>query len=350
MSDDASPSRPVRNLDSPANVQAGDDDLPVADEMAEQRDAGSPSASRQPRRRRSRSAKKRHPGLAKKLSFLSHLLKSLDTIVIAEISCLYYMECSLWRFLLRCAGEFTYLSPKDESFPIFMPVTFVQIWYILVSNLICLFCHLVFSPPVGPEYHRGYQHGGLIIDFIGQKPPTYRLYYCLADLMILALQCLMLAAHNERELLRAALKTFRPMLPVADEPDIVSRQDMDAEERGVAREQPTIGSAQDPSGIELQPLSRPREETFEGGDDTAPLLPEVSDGSSPTVPLSDVMASGNAVIGHFHVVESLLSASTGFERTAAHSLQTISYGATMAALQARRQSASARGPSPHPNR
>ena len=44
------------------------------------------------RRRRRKSRKKRNPGLVKKLEFVTHLLKSLDTLVFAELSALYYME------------------------------------------------------------------------------------------------------------------------------------------------------------------------------------------------------------------------------------------------------------------
>ncbi|PFH60062.1 hypothetical protein XA68_11511 [Ophiocordyceps unilateralis] len=353
MSDDAPPARSARNHDSPASARVGDHDFPLANEAAEARDTGSStrsrSVSRQRRRRRSRSTKKRHPGLAKKLSFLTHLLKSLDTVVIAELSGLYYMECSLFRFLIRSAGHFMYLTPKDEAFPIYMPATLMHVLFIFIPNIFCIISHLVSPLPVGPDYHRGYQHGGLIVDFVGQKPPAYRLYYCLTDLVILAIQCLMLAVHTERENLRAALQTFNPVLPVAEQPTTVSREELDAEERGVAINTSVIIS-DDSSGFELQPMRRSRDEAAQRSDDTAPLLPVASGGSSPVTPLSDVMASGNAIIGQYHVLQSLRSASMGLERTAAHSLQTISYGATMAALQARQRGASARAPSPHPNR
>jgi hypothetical protein len=44
------------------------------------------------RRRKKKSRKKRNPGLVKKLEFVTHLLKTLDTLVFAELSALYYME------------------------------------------------------------------------------------------------------------------------------------------------------------------------------------------------------------------------------------------------------------------
>lgn len=44
------------------------------------------------RRRKRKNRKKRNPGLVRKLEFVTHLLKSLDTLVFAELSALYYME------------------------------------------------------------------------------------------------------------------------------------------------------------------------------------------------------------------------------------------------------------------
>ncbi|RDA93141.1 hypothetical protein CP533_4090 [Ophiocordyceps camponoti-saundersi (nom. inval.)] len=292
-------------------------------------------ASRQRRRRRSRSSKKRHPGLAKKLAFLTNLLKTLDTVVVAELSGLYYMECSLFRLALRCVGHFMYLSPKDESFPIFMPATIVHVLFIFIPNIICIILHLFGTLPLGPDYNRGYQHGGTVIDFIGHTTPIYRSYYCLIDFIILFIQCLMLAVHTEREHLRAALKTFRPMLPAVEELTTISSEHLDAEEQVETRPTPAVVSHDD-ADIEMQLLT--------------PSLPDASAGNSPRVPLSDVMASGTAVIGDYDIFQSLLSASMGLERTAAHSLQTISYGATLAALRARRRGAAPRAPSPHPSR
>ncbi|PHH92257.1 hypothetical protein CDD83_8182 [Cordyceps sp. RAO-2017] len=340
MSHDPPP--PATARDQPASADATQDDTPAAaepldDHAASASASGSRSASRHHRKRKSK--KKRNPGLAKKLAFLTHLLKTLDLVVFAELSALYYMECSLFRFLVRAAGQYMYLTPKDESFPFLMPATRVHVLLIVVPNIICIMSHLFSALPVGPDFHRGYQHGGLIVDFIGQRPPAYRLYYLLADVIILAVQCLMLTIHTERENLRATLKTFRPIFPLVPETVAArSPEDLDAEERGVSRSPPEI-LRDEVDGIELQPLGRLRA-AGEGGQasqDSAPLLPDASSGVAPGTPLSDIMTSGNAILGEYHVLHSLLSATIGLERTAAHSLQTISYGATLAALQARRR-------------
>ena len=53
---------------------------------------GQGDSSTRNRRRRRKNRKKRNPGLKKKLEFVTHLLKCLDTLVFAELSALYYME------------------------------------------------------------------------------------------------------------------------------------------------------------------------------------------------------------------------------------------------------------------
>jgi hypothetical protein len=182
-------------------------------------------------------------------------------------------------------------------------------------------------------------HGGLVIDFIGQKPPTSRIYYLLADFAILAIQCLMLTVHTERERLRLTLKTFRPLIPDVAQEMGPTLEDLDAEERGVSRDMPGSLPVNETEDIELQPL-RPINEAEEGssqsGEPEPPARESPADEPTRTY-LSDVLSSGNAVIGEYHVLHSLRNAAMDLERTAAHSLRTISYGATMAAIEARRR-------------
>lgn len=92
MNDDASPS-------ASAPDELWDDDG-VAHSAQPQHDASptqqpGPRARSAPPQRRPipKKDKKKHcPGLKKKLVFLTHLLKSLDLVVFAELSALYYME------------------------------------------------------------------------------------------------------------------------------------------------------------------------------------------------------------------------------------------------------------------
>lgn len=101
MSDDASPSSAARTHDRSQPIVNSNgvtwDEAPTTDHniSSQQR-----SRSRTRRRRRRKSRRRRNPGLAKKLEFVTHLLRSLDTLVFAELSALYYMEyASSWERL-----------------------------------------------------------------------------------------------------------------------------------------------------------------------------------------------------------------------------------------------------------
>ncbi|EFY88647.1 hypothetical protein MAC_05265 [Metarhizium acridum CQMa 102] len=346
--------------DADADADAdGDADADVDGDV----DGNGGPQSRSRRRRRRKTKKDRNPGLAKKLSFVTHLLKTLDLLAFAELSGLYYMECSMFRFLLRAIGQYMYLTPKDEAFPFLMPASRVHVLLVVVPNFICIFLHLFTSLPRGPDFHRGYQHGGLVIDFVGQRPPTYRLYYLLADFAILAIQCLMLTVHTQREQLRVMLRTFRPILPeIAEdlEAAVRSLQDLDAEERGVLLHTPSGTAAaaaattnvDSGGGIEMREangLHQAGEASEQTGEAETLLRESTSEGSS-RAQLADIMNSGNAVVGEYYIVQSVLSAAGDLERSAAHSLRSIGYGATLATLQARRRAVIAQSAAIRPNR
>jgi len=280
--------------------------------------------------------KKRNEGLRKKLDFITDLLKGLDTLVFAELSALYYMECSFFRLLIRGAAQLMYLSPKDETIPFHMPASRLHVVLLLLPNIWCTLVHAFSAVPQAKEYHRGYMHGGMVIDFVGQKPPAYRAYYLLADLLLLLLQFFMLAVHTEREKLRVLLKTFGPL---ASEATLASTtttttartiEELDAEERGMPAMDTGQGDATD--DIELQPLPRSshdlrRTDTGDSNQDV-----ETSRGRT-----ADILDSGNATIGEYHIIQCIKVAATETERTTAQSLQSIGYRATLAAIDARRR-------------
>jgi hypothetical protein len=235
-----------------------------------------------------------------------------------------------------------YLTPKEESFALLMPATHLHVFMIVVPNLLCIALHLFASLPTGPDYHRGYQHGGMIIDFIGQMPAAHRLYYLLADLFILFIQSLMLSIHNQREGLRVALKTFRPLVsdrilePIAGR----SPEDLDAEERGVSRDVPSM-MANETDEIELRQLDRPgdgegAEERYEQSGAAARDNPN---DEPPRTHLSDIMSSGNAVLNEYHIIHTMKTAVLKTGGSTALSLQSIGYRATMARIQTRRRGA-----------
>ncbi|KAK0628419.1 hypothetical protein B0T17DRAFT_470150, partial [Bombardia bombarda] len=283
---------------------------------------------------------KRKDGLNKKLQFVNHLQKSLDMVVIAYICTLYYMECSFLRLLLRFLPHFIFISPKDTN--LLLPAHRPHVFAIFVPNLLCMILHIVLPPPQGSEATRGYLHGGVIIDFIGQKPPTSRFSFWCLDLVILAVQCLMLAVHLEREKLRkVALPSLQsvsvPVLAaaaaVAGDGQVLgtlpeTTQDHDAEERGVMRDEAYAADG-DENGdrTETQPLMTEEREGrhYDRGG-------SAGGGYAPAgVDMLDIMRSGNAMLSNFHVVHAVRTVGNDYQSAAAYSLQGLGYTATLAA-------------------
>jgi len=185
---------------------------------------------------------------------------------------------------------------------------------------------------------RGYLHGGIIIDLIGQKGPTSKIHLVLLDLLVLVLQCFMLAVHLERERLAAALAAFLKPRTNAGLPraGAMASQNHDSEERGVMRDGVT-----DNGDIELQPMSSridgPSTRSNGGGttedEEHARLIGGSShhDESQEDDNPLDLFWSGTAVVADFHVVDTLRNqwydpGNVG----AASALQTAGYSAELA--------------------
>lgn len=134
--------------------------------------------------------------------------------------------------MLRSLVQFVLLTPK--------PPTFVQppdqqpfVGAVLGANILCIALHLWFVPASGTEATRGYLHGGLAMDFIGQKGPASRITLVLFDLLVMALQFVHLTAHITRKRLKdsAAAAAAPPTRQTPAPPS--TGQDLDSEERGV---------------------------------------------------------------------------------------------------------------------
>jgi hypothetical protein len=176
-------------------------------------------------------------------------------------------------------------------------------------------------------------HGGIIIDFIGQKAPTSRVSLLLIDSVILAIQCLMLAVHQEREGLRKLVYPATRSVAVPGGGNILgvaAGQDHDAEERGVLRDATgTAAPTEETDEIEMRTL------TGDGQESTRLL--EGSSIRRADVDLPGILRSGNAVLADFHVVHTIRTVGNDYERAAAYSLQTIGYTAALAARAAERR-------------
>jgi hypothetical protein len=133
--------------------------------------------------------------------------------------------------MLRALTQFVLLTPK--------PPTFVQppdqqpfVGAVMGTNLICIALHIWLTPASGTEATRGYLHGGLAMDFIGQQGPANRFVLFLFDLLVMALQFVHLTAHISRKRLKDDAAAAAPRATPAVPPPSAG-QDLDSEERGV---------------------------------------------------------------------------------------------------------------------
>lgn len=160
-------------------------------------------------------------------------------------------SCSLFRFLLRAFVEWFYFTPKPKMFPD-PPKNRPYLGAILASNIICIFLHFVSPRPEAGEAARGYLHGGLLIDFVGQEGPISKSRLLFLDFLTLTLQMLVLTAFIERQSLKSSMTgptASRDTATGTDADTSAQGQDHDSEERGILRSDPSAFEE-----IELQPL------------------------------------------------------------------------------------------------
>lgn len=184
------------------------------------------------------------------------------------------------------------------------------------------------------------------MDFIGQKAPSSRFSLLLLDFVILGIQCVMLAVHQESEKL---WKVVRPRTatsavptgesaPAAASTITPTTQDHDAEERGESRD--LAQGPDDSDEIELQPLVGSNGPGAGTGQSAGTADQRGTRRTSRTVSsdqLMETLVSGNAVLADFHVINSIRMASNDYQSAAAYSLQSLGYTATLAALAAERR-------------
>ncbi|KAL1985273.1 hypothetical protein VTN96DRAFT_8072 [Rasamsonia emersonii] len=180
-----------------------------------------------------RSGLRRKAQTAAKIAFIDRLLRDLDIVIYCELSALYYMDCSLILFVTRAIVQLIFFTPKAPPFDPTRNQPFIGA--IFSSNLFCMLLHLLFVHPDAGEETRGYLHGGLFIDFIGQKAPVPRLRLLMFDVLVMVLHLIMLGLIVERVKTNSA-NTSTPSTTTRQR----SRQDLDAEERGVRRDEPRV--------------------------------------------------------------------------------------------------------------
>lgn len=105
---------------------------------------------------------------------------------------------------------------------------------ILLVNVLCILLHALRSPPTSLNgQDRGYLHGGLVLDFIGQKGPSSRAVMVGLDLLVMGLQVVCCAGVGVRKRVREMVERGEAV----DRPGAgrSSGQRVEDEERGVRR-------------------------------------------------------------------------------------------------------------------
>lgn len=170
---------------------------------------------------------------------LKSLLEALDSLCFIEIAICYYSDNSLFLLCARSFVQVLIVQARSELLAASAPLVPVTV----VSALSLAF-HLLHSRPEATSRSaRGYLHGGLIIVFEGQLGPISKWSLILQDLIISALQVLILCISYEWQVLGSGKKETPP-------------QDLEAAEEGRARAQENANEEPEESseGIELQSL------------------------------------------------------------------------------------------------
>lgn len=142
---------------------------------------------------------------------------------------------------------------------------------------------------------RGYLHGGLLTDFVGQLGPTSKFRLGVMDLGIFLLQLTMLWIVVEKKELEAVMgggvETFAPSWSGA------GRQDLDAEEQGLSRDDDNMEREE---GIELLPLPGSGD-----GDGLADAGNSLGGGAHGEDHPLDAFHTGQYVVTDIHIVETV---------------------------------------------
>lgn len=230
-----------------------------------------------------------------------------------------------------------FLTPKPHFVPP-MPKHRPYIGAIFGPFIICALLHLFTARSEAGEAMRGYLHGGIIIDLIGQKGPTSKIHLLFLDCLVLGLQCLMLAVHVERERLKTVLVVYTSPGRPGTRSEIPTIQDHDAEERGIMRDAVT-----NTGDIELQSLAPRNEESSntqgddqERDEERARLLAEPPPQEQGEGAGLDMFWSGTVIVAELHILHNLRRQWDDYGNATGSALQTVGFSAELAAATANR--------------
>lgn len=137
----------------------------------------------------------------------------------------------MFLFFGRATNHWFYFTPKPALMNPIVSSNRPNIVAIILLNVVSVFVHYINLPPTAGEATRGYLHGGLLIDFVGQQSPVSRFRLIAYDALILGLQLVMLAVTDEK---RRLLQPSSPLSDGATNGEDAA-QDHDSEERGIRR-------------------------------------------------------------------------------------------------------------------
>ncbi|KAK5088020.1 hypothetical protein LTS08_004918 [Lithohypha guttulata] len=156
---------------------------------------------------------------------LNIVIADLHTAILVLISAVYYLDNFSLLYLLRFFGQ-------NQS-------TSAGIRVVLFSSIACIATH-IFHDLTKPAAREIWNHGGLLVDLIGETPPA-RYKLLLLDFLILALQILHLALH------------YKTLSSTNEASASTAAQDLEAEEAGISRARPSL-AIETEDGIEMQSL------------------------------------------------------------------------------------------------
>ena len=239
-----------------------------------------------------------------------------------------------------------FLTPKPAFLPP-APQKRPYLGAIFAPNIICILLHILTAHSSAGEETRGYLHGGVILDLIGQRGPTSKLHLVILDILVLGMQCVMLSVVLEKERIVKLLADLKGGVRVetvsteessqADSRDV---QDVDAEERGVLRHGMTDSGDVELSNLsagnnnDSSTLSEEREHLLAepASNVTEPSI-AVVEGSHPL----DMFYSRTATIATFHVLPALKGQWQDYGNTSGSALQTVGFSAEFARVAASRR-------------
>jgi len=213
-------------------------------------------------------------------------------------------SCSILLFLFRAIIQLIFFTPKASPFDPTRNQPYIGA--IFSSNIFCMIFHAFFIWPEVDETTRGYLHGGLFIDFIGQKGPVSVGRLISFDLLVMVVDFVMLGLVIERvrtvDSTSESQSQSQSQSGAGAEAEAERQQDHDSEERGVLRDQNRD------DGIELDELVRgehtpstqtnnPNTTANDIDDERTNLLAEPSSNAhtKPTHPL-DIFSSGEYML------------------------------------------------------